>query len=103
MSFHVVATLQDLVETSAIQIDFAGEQVGIFRCGTQYFATSNICTHAYAELHEGELDVDDCTIECPLHGARFDLASGRPRSLPATEPLKVYNLKIEGDQILLEA
>ncbi|CAM5263306.1 (2Fe-2S)-binding protein OS=Streptomyces fumanus OX=67302 GN=GCM10018772_65330 PE=4 SV=1 [Streptomyces fumanus] len=57
------------------------------------------CSHANVSLAEGE--VDDCHIECWLHGSRFDLRTGKPDSLPATRPVPVYPVKIEGDDVLV--
>ena len=55
-----------------------------------------ICSHAHYFLDEGEVDVDDETIECPKHGSTFDLNTGRPRTLPATQPVEVFATKIAG-------
>lgn len=67
-----------------------------------FLAVDDICSHAEASLSEGEIDVDDETIECPRHGSTFDLRSGRPRSLPATLPVVTFPVKVEGDAILIE-
>jgi len=61
-----------------------------------------ICSHAHYFLDEGEVDVDDQTIECPKHGSTFDLNTGRPTTLPATLPVDVFPVKTEGDDILIE-
>jgi 3-phenylpropionate/trans-cinnamate dioxygenase ferredoxin subunit len=62
----------------------------------------DVCSHALAYLHEGEVDPDFETIECPKHGSTFDLNTGRPRTLPATQPIAAYPVKVEGDEILIE-
>jgi 3-phenylpropionate/trans-cinnamate dioxygenase ferredoxin subunit len=67
-----------------------------------FLAVDDTCSHAEASLSEGEVDMDDETIECPRHGSVFDLRSGRPKSLPATEPVRAYRVKVEGDVLLLE-
>jgi 3-phenylpropionate/trans-cinnamate dioxygenase ferredoxin subunit len=61
-----------------------------------------ICSHAHYFLDEGEVDVDDETIECPKHGSTFDLNTGRPRTLPATQPVEVFATKVEDDDVLIE-
>ena len=61
-----------------------------------------ICSHAHFFLDEGELDVDDQTVECPKHGSTFDLNTGRPRSLPATQPVDAFAVKVEDDDVLIE-
>src|SRR2546426_11575520 len=68
----------------------------------KFLAVDDICSHAEASLSEGEVDVDDLTIECPRHGSVFDLETGRPRSLPATVPIAIFPVKVEGDRLLIE-
>jgi 3-phenylpropionate/trans-cinnamate dioxygenase ferredoxin subunit len=68
----------------------------------KFVAVDDICSHAEASLSEGEVDVDDETIECPRHGSMFDLNSGRPRSLPATVPILTFPVKVEDDKLLIE-
>jgi 3-phenylpropionate/trans-cinnamate dioxygenase ferredoxin subunit len=63
----------------------------------EYYAIHDVCSHANVALSEGE--VVDCEIECWLHGSMFDLKTGKPSSLPATEPVPVYPVKIEGDDL----
>lgn len=61
-----------------------------------------ICSHAHYFLDEGELDVEEQTIECPKHGSTFDLNAGRPRTLPATQPVEVFAVKVEDDDVMIE-
>jgi 3-phenylpropionate/trans-cinnamate dioxygenase ferredoxin component len=68
----------------------------------QFAAVDDICSHAEASLSEGDVDLDDGTIECPRHGSVFDLLTGKPRSLPATVPIPTFPLTIEGEIILIE-
>ena len=63
----------------------------------EFYAIHDVCSHANVALSEGE--VVDCEIECWLHGSMFDLKTGKPSSLPATEPVPVYPVKIEGDDL----
>src|SRR6476659_6716752 len=72
----------------------AGEEVAVANCGGTLYAIGNVCSHEYAQLSDGEIDEDDCTVECPLHGAVFDLATGRPRALPATRPVASYRVQV---------
>ncbi len=102
MPFVTVADVSELPAGATLAVVVDGREIGLFNCAGSIYATADICSHAFAELHEGELDSDDCTIECPLHGARFDLASGRPLSLPATEPIAVYPVRIEGTAIQVQ-
>jgi len=68
----------------------------------EFVAVDDICSHAEASLSEGEVDVDMETIECPRHGSTFDLRSGKPRTLPATVPIAIFPVKVEGDTLLIE-
>jgi 3-phenylpropionate/trans-cinnamate dioxygenase ferredoxin component len=65
-------------------------------------AIDAICSHAKYYLDEGEVDVDFETIECPKHGSTFDLNSGKPRTLPATQPVEVFPVTTDGDDVLIE-
>ena len=68
----------------------------------RFFAVDDICSHAEASLSEGEVDVDDETIECPRHGSTFDLNTGRPLSLPATAQVPTFPVTVEDGRILIE-
>ena len=80
-------------------MELDGTPVSLVRTCGEVFAINDICSHANVSLSEGE--VDDCHIECWLHGSRFDLRSGKPDTLPATRPVPVYPVKIEGDDVLV--
>jgi 3-phenylpropionate/trans-cinnamate dioxygenase ferredoxin subunit len=97
-----IATVHDIPADEVRAFHYDGRQIAIYNVGGQLYATDNICSHAYAELHEGYLDTDDCTIECPLHGSRFDLRSGAVLSLPAYEPIATYAVRVEGQDVLVE-
>ncbi|MDO5068272.1 MAG: non-heme iron oxygenase ferredoxin subunit [Propionibacteriaceae bacterium] len=98
MSFIAVGQVDELVEDTPLAID--EHELAIVRHEGEYFAIHNLCSHGHVALSEG--DVADHTIECYLHGSRFDLRTGRPTCLPATEPVPVYPVRIEGDQILVD-
>ncbi len=72
----------------------------IARNGDEVFAVEDVCSHAAVALSEGE--VDDCTVECWLHGSRFDLRTGKPTGLPATEPVATFPAEIRGDDIYVD-
>jgi 3-phenylpropionate/trans-cinnamate dioxygenase ferredoxin subunit len=91
--------LSDVPDDGALAVELVGEPVAIVRAGGEVFAIRDVCSHAEVPLSEGE--VDGCTIECWLHGSRFDLRTGKPTGMPATEPVPVYPVKIEGDDVLV--
>jgi 3-phenylpropionate/trans-cinnamate dioxygenase ferredoxin subunit len=83
------------------QVIVDGKQVGLFNVRGTIYAIGNICTHAYAELHDGYVDDDDCTVDCPLHGARFDLKTGAHFTLPAVADVARYQVTLDATHILI--
>ena len=74
-------------------------ELAVFHTESGFFATCNVCSHEYEHLHEGWLE--DHLIECPKHGSQFDLRTGDAISLPATQPIEVYEVKLEGDDVIV--
>ena len=98
---RAVVTLAELPEVGAIRVLVDGLAVAVVRDENGVVhAIGDTCTHADVSLAEGE--VDDCSIECWLHGSRFDLRTGRPTALPAIRPVPVYPVTIDGDQVLVD-
>ncbi|MFD7920257.1 non-heme iron oxygenase ferredoxin subunit [Streptomyces sp. NPDC059740] len=93
--FHRVCALGELAEDTPKRVELDGVPVSVVRTQGEVYAINDICSHANVSLSEGE--VEDCAIECWLHGSTFDLRTGKPNSLPATQPVPVYPVKIEGD------
>jgi 3-phenylpropionate/trans-cinnamate dioxygenase ferredoxin subunit len=78
-------------------------EVAVANLGNGVFlAVDDVCSHAEASLSEGEVDLDEETIESPRHGSVFDLRSGKPKALPATLPVLTFPVKVEGDLIMIE-
>jgi len=98
--FVRVCCIADLPAVGAVQAEIAGLRVAIVRDSAgNVHAIDDTCSHANVSLSEG--DVEDGEIECWLHGSRFDLRSGRPTGLPATAPIAVYPVKIDGDDVFV--
>ncbi|WP_292023110.1 non-heme iron oxygenase ferredoxin subunit [Maritimibacter sp. UBA3975] len=72
-------------------------KIAIYRVGDEFLATGAICTHMESDLTEGYLDDD--VVECALHAATFNVRDGRALSLPATEPLTTYPVRVEGGMV----
>jgi 3-phenylpropionate/trans-cinnamate dioxygenase ferredoxin subunit len=103
MTLYRVASVHDIPEGESRDFLVNRIEVAIVNLGNgQFRAIDDICSHALSFLHEGEVDVEDETIECAKHGSTFDLNTGKPLVLPATRPVPVYPLKIDGDDILIE-
>ncbi|MQY12364.1 Biphenyl 2,3-dioxygenase, ferredoxin component [Streptomyces sp. RB5] len=98
-SYVKVCTLAELEEDTPKRVELGDTPVSVVRTEGEVFAVYDICSHANVSLSEGE--VEDCQIECWLHGSRFDLRTGKPSGLPATRPVPVYPVKIDGDDVLV--
>ena len=79
-----------------------GLKIGVFNCAGTLYAIEDRCSHDDGPLAEGPFDAETCTVECPRHGSLFDLTSGRPKTLPAYQPVPTYPVTIEDDTIRLE-
>jgi 3-phenylpropionate/trans-cinnamate dioxygenase ferredoxin subunit len=103
MTLITIGRTEDIPEGEARRFDVDGHQIAVANLGDgEFLALGDVCSHAQAFLHEGEVDPEDRTIECPRHGSVFDLDSGRPVSLPATLPVPMYRIKVEGEEIKVE-
>jgi 3-phenylpropionate/trans-cinnamate dioxygenase ferredoxin component len=98
-----VCETKDVPPGEARRIQLDGREVAVVNLGEEGFrALDAICSHEKYYLDEGEVDVDLETIECPKHGSTFDLNTGNPRTLPATQPVDVFPVTTDGDDILIE-
>jgi MocE subfamily Rieske [2Fe-2S] domain protein len=99
--FVKVANADDIPTGEALQVDVGGHPCALVRVDGEVFCVDDICTHEHAHLSEGF--VEGYEIECPLHGSIFDVRTGDVKSLPATEALKTYPVKVEDGQVLVES
>jgi 3-phenylpropionate/trans-cinnamate dioxygenase ferredoxin subunit len=76
--------------------------VGVYNCGGELYAIEDRCSHDDGPLCEGEWDDETCTVVCPRHGSAFELATGRPRSLPAYLPVQTYPVKVVDGVVKVE-
>ena len=88
-----------LVEGKPIAIEVDGTPVCVVKVADEVFAVADTCTHSEASLSEGEVTSDK--IECWLHGAEFDLKTGEALTPPATQALKTFNVKRNGNQLTI--
>jgi 3-phenylpropionate/trans-cinnamate dioxygenase ferredoxin component len=94
-------SVTELPEVGAIQVIINGDAYAIARDEDGgIHAVEDRCTHAEVALSEG--DVEDCSIECWLHGSRFDLRTGKPTGLPAIRPVPVYPVTVNGDDVFVD-
>lgn len=96
-----VCRVGDVAEGTALRVEVGGEPVALVRTGGRFYAVADVCTHAAVSLAAGE--VAGTTIECWLHGSRFDLRTGRPTGPPATQPIPTYQVTVDGDAVVVSA
>jgi 3-phenylpropionate/trans-cinnamate dioxygenase ferredoxin subunit len=98
-----VCETKDVPPGEARRFSLDGREVAVVNLGEEGFrALDAVCSHAKYYLDEGEVDVDFETIECPKHGSTFDLNSGKPRTLPATQPVDAFPVTVDGDDVMIE-
>lgn len=96
-TWHRACHLSDVQEGEPLGLRLGELSVGVFRCGDRLRAVHDICSHEYALLSSGFQE--DGIVECPLHLARFDLATGKCLGPPAERDVTVFELRIEGDEV----
>jgi len=94
-----LGALETLPRDRGIRVTVGETRVAVFRVADEVFAIADRCSHAEASLAEGE--VYGTEVECPRHGSEFDLRTGAPLSLPATQPVPVYEITIEDGNVYL--
>ncbi|MGH2876106.1 MAG: Rieske (2Fe-2S) protein [Solirubrobacteraceae bacterium] len=97
-----ICPLSELSPGEKRLVEWEDLEIGVFNCGGTVYAVEDRCTHDDGPLVEGVFDPDACTIECPRHGSRFDLRTGKALTLPAYVPVDTYAVVIENDRIKLE-
>jgi 3-phenylpropionate/trans-cinnamate dioxygenase ferredoxin subunit len=102
VTFHPACALAEVPVGGVTAVDVEGVDLAIVRSDDEVYAIRDECSHAAIALSEGELDPNGAEIECWLHGSRFDLRTGKPTGLPATEPVAIYPCKVEGEATLVD-
>ena len=97
--FVKVAGLSELSPGKMKSVEVGDDQVLLANVGGTIYACDNLCTHALAPLADGDLDGEQ--VECPLHGSVFNVTTGEVIDPPAMESLKVFQVRIEGQDILV--
>jgi 3-phenylpropionate/trans-cinnamate dioxygenase ferredoxin subunit len=99
--FVKAAKISDISDGTMTSVTVEGDAILIACVDGQYYAIHNKCSHQGGWLDQGDLLTDRCEVMCPLHEACFDLRTGEPSAGPAKTPIKVYAVRVEGDDILL--
>jgi nitrite reductase/ring-hydroxylating ferredoxin subunit len=98
--FVRVASRSELPEGRGHCVEVEGRRVAIFRVGGRYYALGDDCTHMGGPLSEGQIEGEE--VECPWHGARFDLRTGESTGPPAEEPVARYPVRVTGEEVEIE-
>lgn len=97
--YRRVARVDEIPPGEARAVEVDGEPIAIYNVEGQFFATCDTCSHEEASLAEGWLDDD--VVTCPVHGAEFSVRTGEALTLPATQPVATYPVRVEGDDIFV--
>jgi 3-phenylpropionate/trans-cinnamate dioxygenase ferredoxin subunit len=93
---------QEIESGSARRFDVGPHRIALVRIEDEFFALGDTCSHEDYSLSEGTVFTEECELECWKHGSTFDLRTGQPCSLPATKPVPVYQVRVDGDDVVLE-
>ena len=100
MGFVRACALDEVPSDQALAVTIGDLDVAVARDGEEVFAIQDLCSHAAVALSEGE--VADCTVECWLHGSRFDLRTGKPIGPPATEPVATFPVDVRNGDVFVD-
>ncbi|TWT10588.1 non-heme iron oxygenase ferredoxin subunit [Reyranella sp. CPCC 100927] len=98
-TWHDVAAPEDVAEDMPITVKLGDRDVGLYRLNGEFYALEDVCPHAYALLSQGFIEGDE--IECPLHGAKFHIPTGRCTKEPADRDLRRYDVKLESGRLFV--
>jgi len=98
--FTKVASRSEIADGEKLLIELDDELVILFRVGDEFFCLDDVCTHDGGSLIDGEFF--DCKIVCPRHGSSFDIRTGKPQCMPATQPTRTHATRVDGDDVLVK-
>ena len=100
-TWHSVADESAVMPDDPIKVQVGDEEIALYNVDGTIYATSNICTHAFASMVDGYQEGEE--IECPLHEGRFNIKTGEALCAPVSEPLRTFEVKVEGGKVLVKA
>lgn len=100
MGFETVAKVSDTPPGTISVHEVSGTRIALCNVNGRFYAIDDVCTHDGGPLDQGELEGN--LVECPRHGAKFDVTSGRPMTLPAVRPVQTYAVEVDGDDVKVE-
>jgi 3-phenylpropionate/trans-cinnamate dioxygenase ferredoxin subunit len=100
MTWQKLARIDDIPDDAPLETGTRARPLALYRINGQVYCTDNLCTHAEAFLSDGYLEGHE--IECPLHGARFDIRTGRALCPPANKDINAYPVRVDGDDVMAD-
>jgi 3-phenylpropionate/trans-cinnamate dioxygenase ferredoxin subunit len=97
-----LCSVDDVKPGAARRFDVEGHRIAVVRIGDDWYALGDRCSHEDYSLSEGDVWEEERELECPKHGSTFSLVDGEPQTLPATKPVPVYTLTVDGDDVNVE-
>ena len=97
-----IGPIADLPPGAMKMVEWEDLEIGVFNCAGDLLAIEDRCSHDDGNLVEGDLDEENCSIECPRHGSVFDLRTGKPLNLPAYVPVDTFPVSVENGLIKIE-
>jgi 3-phenylpropionate/trans-cinnamate dioxygenase ferredoxin subunit len=97
-----ICPVEDLPAGEKRLVELDDLEIGVFNCNGTLYAIEDRCSHDDGELLYGEFDPDECAVECPRHGSRFDLKTGNPLNLPAYVPIDTFPVTVADGVIRVE-
>jgi len=98
-NWHVAGTVSDITEDQPLAAKVDDTELGVYVVAGKYYALEDVCPHAYALLSQGFVEGEE--VECPLHGAKFHIPTGRCTKEPGGRDLKCFPVRVEGDTVLV--
>lgn len=98
---HLVCRLDELEIGKPVRVEVEGRAICVVRCAEGVRAIDDTCSHEDYSLAEGQVDAEACEIECWKHGSLFSLVTGEALTLPATQPVAVHPVEVEGDSVVI--
>ncbi len=98
---HIRVKISDLPDGEATRVEGGPYGICLVRMGDEIYALADRCSHQNWPLSDGEVEPFECSIECTKHGSTFSLKDGSPQCLPATVPVDVYAVRVEGDEVVV--
>jgi 3-phenylpropionate/trans-cinnamate dioxygenase ferredoxin subunit len=103
MTLQRICALSELVDGAAAKFEVGHNTVAVVRIGERVYAIGNRCSHADIALSDGEVDCETKQLECPRHGSAFSLETGKPNTLPATQPVPVFVAEVRNGEVFVSA